>query len=167
MIYEGRRRLIGIALPLLLIAAAPAAAQTPDAQPPAVAAPDGGELTFNHVLDKSRIEFIYKPEQQITGAVADFHKTARNAYNGNADAIAEGKQLYEQYCAACHLKDGKGRIGPNLTDNEWLYPQVATDKGMFEIVYAGGAGAMQAFGRRMTQDQILQLMAYVQTFRAK
>ena len=27
------------------------------------AVPDGGELTFNHVLDKSRIEFTYKPEQ--------------------------------------------------------------------------------------------------------
>ena len=167
MVYEGRRHLIRIAVPLLLIASTPAAAQTGGAQPPAVAAPDGGELTFNHVLDKSRIEFTYKPEQQITGAVADFHKTAKNAYDGDAGAIAEGKQLYEQYCAACHLKDGGGRIGPNLTDDEWRYPQVAADKGMFEIIYAGGAGAMQAFGRRMTQDQILQLMAYVRTFRAK
>ena len=165
MVYEGRRRLIRIAFPLLLIIGAPAVAQTPDAQPPAAA--DGGELTFNHVLDKSRIEFTYKPEQQITGAVADFHKTARNAYDGDAGAIAEGKQLYEQYCAACHLRDGSGRIGPNLTDDEWRYPQVAADKGMFEIIYAGGAGAMQAFGRRMTQDQILQLMAYVRTLRAK
>lgn len=167
MVYEYCGRRIWIALAFLLLAGTPAVAQTEGAQPPAVAAPDGGELTFNHVLDKSRIEFTYKPEQQITEAVANFHKTATNAYNGDTAAIAEGKQLYEQYCAACHLKDGKGRIGPNLTDDEWRYPQVGTDKGMFEIIYAGGAGAMQPFGRRITQDQILQLMAYVQTFRAK
>jgi cytochrome c-L len=94
------------------------------------AVPDGGELTFNHVLDKSRIEFTCKPEQQIIEAVANFHKTAKNAYSGDAGAIAGGKELYERHCAACHLKDGKGRIGPNLTDDEWRYPQVVTDKAM-------------------------------------
>ena len=164
MVDEGRRP-IWIGLALLLLVGAPAVAQTAGAQPPAAAAPDAGELTFNHVLDKSRIEFTYKPEQRITEAVENFHKTAKNAYDGNADATAKGKELYEQYCAACHLKDGSGRIGPNLTDDEWRYPQVATDKGLFEIVYAGGAGAMQAFGRRITQDQILQIMAYVRSFR--
>jgi cytochrome c-L len=43
------------------------------------------------------------------------------------------------------------------------YPRTDTQKGKFEIVYAGGAGAMQAFGRRIDQDQILKVLAYVET----
>lgn len=137
------------------------------AQTTAPAAPSGEDLVFNHVLDKSVIDFSFKPEQQITEAVANFHKTAVNEYNGKPEAVAEGKSLYDATCAACHLKDGSGRIGPNLIDDEWRYPQVATDKGTFEIIYAGGAGAMQAFGRRLTQDQILRVMAYMHSLRGK
>jgi cytochrome c-L len=37
---------------------------------------------------------------------------------------------------------------------------------MFEIIYAGGAGAMQAFGRRLGQDEILKVMAYVSALAA-
>jgi cytochrome c-L len=129
--------------------------------------PSPGSLVFNHVLDNSVIEFSFKPNQAITEAVAKFHKTAVNDYNGKPEALAEGKSLYDSTCAACHLKDASGRIGPNLIDDEWRYPQVATDKGTFEIIYAGGAGAMQAFGKRLTQDQILRIMAYVHSLRGK
>jgi cytochrome c-L len=41
-----------------------------------------------------------------------------------------------------------------------------TDQGKFEIIYAGGAGAMQAFGRRITQDDILHVMAYLDELKA-
>ncbi|WP_088348875.1 MULTISPECIES: c-type cytochrome [Rhodomicrobium] len=168
---DHRRRVTRSALALLLLAAAPVFAQSGDAPPPAApgggAPASGGEVEFHHVLDGRKIELTYKPEQQITEAVASFHKTAQNPYNDNPDAVAEGKKLYDQWCAACHLKDATGRIGPNLIDNDHLYPQTATDKGMFEIVYAGGAGAMQAFGRRMTQDQILKVLAYVKSLKQK
>jgi hypothetical protein len=40
-----------------------------------------------------------------------------------------------------------------------------TDKGMFEIIYGGATGAMQGFGNRLTQDQILQVMAYVRSLK--
>ena len=70
-----------------------------------------------------------------------------------------------KWCQSCHLTDGAGRIGPNLTDDRWHYPRMATDRGKFEIIYAGGAGAMQAFGRRLDQDAILQIIAFVDTLR--
>jgi cytochrome c-L len=43
--------------------------------------------------------------------------------------------------------------------------QTGTDRGRFEIIYAGGAGAMQAFGRRIDQDQILQVLAGLEVLR--
>ncbi|MCG8357791.1 MAG: c-type cytochrome [Kiloniellales bacterium] len=124
------------------------------------AASDG--ITFLHALDDQPIEFAFRADQTITPAVEAFHRTAENPYRGDAEAKARGKKLYLKWCKACHLKDGSGRIGPNLTDDKWKYKRAGTDKGNFEIIYAGGAGAMQAFGRRMDQDDILKLMAYLE-----
>lgn len=33
------------------------------------------------------------------------------------------------------------------------------------MIYAGGAGAMQTFGKRIDQDQILKIIAFTDTFR--
>lgn len=124
---------------------------------------DDRPIVFLHSLDNQPIEFTYRPDQKITEAVEHMHATGENLYAGNQAAIDEGKKLYMKYCKACHLKDGKGRIGPNLIDDKWRYERTATEKGRFETIYAGGAGAMQAFGRRIDQDQILKVMAFIDT----
>ena len=153
-----RIRLIGLtAAALVLTGAAQAAEDSPEKNA-------DGTVVFRHVLDNSPIAFEYRKDQEITPQVAEFHKTGENPYRGDEEAMAEGKKLYAKLCQACHLKDGTGRIGPNLTDTEWRYERVATDVGKFEIIYAGGAGAMQPFGRRIDQDDILKAMAYLDTF---
>ena len=124
-----------------------------------------GDIVFLHALDNQPIEFSYRPEQQITPAVEKFHKTAENAYSGDPAAIEAGEKLYARLCQACHLADGSGRIGPSLTDDQGKRARTGSERGRFEIIYAGGAGAMQAFGQRLDQDQILQLMAYLEVLR--
>lgn len=39
------------------------------------------------------------------------------------DMVTKGKKLFggAGLCLACHGVDGKGTIGPNLTDSEWLH----------------------------------------------
>jgi mono/diheme cytochrome c family protein len=39
------------------------------------------------------------------------------------DMVAKGKKVFggAGLCLACHGPDGKGTIGPNLTDQEWLH----------------------------------------------
>ena len=133
-------------VPIILLAAAPAMAD---------------EITFRHPLDNKPLEFEYRPDQEITPAVETFHETGENPYAGDEEAIAEGKKLYAKYCQACHLPDGTGRIGPSLVDDEWKYERADTEVGRFEIIYAGAAGAMQAFGQRIDQDAILKVMAYI------
>ena len=128
-------------------------------------AADAEALVFLHALDNQPIEFTYRPDQDITEAVDHMHESGENLYAGDETAAAEGKKLYLKYCKACHLKDGKGRIGPSLRDDKWKYDRTGTEKGRFEIIYAGGAGAMQAFGKRIDQDQILKIMAFTDTFR--
>lgn len=99
--------------------------------------------------------------EDATEAVRQFHETGENPYAGEAEAIAEGKEIYSRWCVACHLPDGTGRIGPNLVDDTAKYARTGTAQGKFEIIYAGGAGAMQAFDTRLSQDEILEVIAYL------
>ncbi|MGH6918806.1 MAG: c-type cytochrome [Geminicoccaceae bacterium] len=124
-----------------------------------------GSIVFLHALDNQPIAFTLRPEQEITPAVEQFHKTAENAYAGDPAAIEAGQEIYARLCQACHLADGTGRIGPSLADGEGARARTGTDRGRFEIIYAGGAGAMQAFGQRLDQDQILQVVAYLEVLR--
>jgi cytochrome c-L len=117
-------------------------------------------------LDPLTNEPLEVPRQDVTAAVAQFHETGENPYAADQQAIAEGKMLYARWCQACHLPDGTGRIGPSLVDDQWKYERTGTAVGQFEIIYAGGAGAMQAFGQRLSQDEILQLIAFLDSLQA-
>ncbi len=128
---------------------------------------DETKIEFFHALTDKPLEFKYRKDQQLTEAVEGFYVSGKNPYSGDAAALADGLKVYKKLCQACHLKDGKGRIGPNLTDDKWLRQRTNTDIGRFEIIYGGGAGAMQPFGRRIDQDDILKVMAYIDTFRTK
>lgn len=139
-----------LAMPLLALLASPASPSEP--------------LTFGHVFDDAPLDVTTpRSGETFTAAVEAFHVTGENPYSGDAEAIAAGKRLYDRHCQACHLPDGSGRMGPALIDDDYRYPRVATDKGFFEVLYGGAAGAMQTFGRRLDQDELLQIMAYVET----
>jgi cytochrome c-L len=146
----------------LLVGAALAelAALAQQAQP-APAAP--GPVELRTVVGDKPIEIA---ADKVTPAFEAFRQTGANPFAGDEAAIAEGKKLYAKLCQACHLPDGSGRIGPSLRDQQWRHARLETEAGRFEIIHSGGAGAMQAFSRRMSLDQILQVMAYIDTFRS-
>ena len=123
-------------------------------------------VDFKHPMDNSPIELKLLPGEKETEAVTLFHATGENLYRNDAAAIAEGKELYAQHCQSCHLPDGSGRLGPSLISGDWKYKRVESDIGMFEVIYAGAAGAMQSFFRRgVTQDETLKMIAYVRTLK--
>ncbi len=76
------------------------------------------EVQFRNALDDSPIDAKPIKGEVFTDAVNTFHETGINPYDGNAEAIAAGKEIYEEKCAACHMPDGTGRIGPSLVDDE-------------------------------------------------
>lgn len=130
-------------------------------------APAGAQpIVFKHPLDNSPLEVNLLPNEQETDAVKEFRATGQNRYRDAPAAMTEGKELYEQHCQSCHLPDGSGRLGPSLISDDWKYKRVANDVGMFEVIYAGAAGAMQSFFRRgVTQDETLKMIAYVRTLK--
>ena len=39
----------------------------------------------------------------------------------DAEVLKTGKEVFLQFCAACHGQKGEGGIGPNLTDKYWIH----------------------------------------------
>jgi cytochrome c-L len=129
-------------------------------------AADAQAVEFRHALDDSPLDLSPLPGEQFSEAVKSFQKTGINPYRGDPAAIARGSALYTENCQACHLPDGSGGMGADLTGETPLHPRVRTDVGMFEVIHSGASGAMRSFSKRgMTQDEILAIIAYVRTLK--
>jgi cytochrome c-L len=121
------------------------------------------DIKFRYVIDDSPLDVSLKPGQQATDAVVEFKKTGKNPYNGNPEAVAAGKKLYTNNCQSCHLPNGSGGMGASLIGEKHTYERVKNDVGLFEVIFGGASGAMQPFSKRMSQDEILKVMAFVRT----
>ncbi len=86
----------------------------------------------------------------------------KNPYTGNPEKIAAGKALwFKMSCYGCHGTMGGGGMGPNLTDAEWRYG--GDDTSVFTTIKFGRSGGMPAWGTKLTDDEILTVMAYVRS----
>jgi cytochrome c-L len=123
-------------------------------------------VEFKNALDDSPIDLSPIKDETITDQVKSFYSTGKNPYVGDADATAAGKALYDANCQVCHKPDGSGGMGPSLIDETYSNTRANTDVGKFEIIHSGAAGAMRPFSKRgITQDQILHIIAYVDTLK--
>ena len=67
--------------------------------------------------------------------------------------VAEGARIFRNpsFCMSCHKADGGGAVGPNLTDDKWIYGGRPMDiyttilKGRARDEAKGFAGGMQAW----------------------
>jgi disulfide bond formation protein DsbB len=88
--------------------------------------------------------------------------------------IAEGKQLFEQACAACHGPEGEGvaNLGVSLTDSELVMAHEAPE--VIETIRAGrmpdnpensSGGVMPPSGGRpdLSDEQLLSIIAYLRS----
>ncbi|MFL6664664.1 MAG: c-type cytochrome [Rhizobacter sp.] len=82
-------------------------------------------------------------------------------YEGNAYHVNQGKRLFRWYnCAGCHSQGGGG-MGPALTDGSWLYG--GAPEQIFATIVQGRPNGMPAFGGRIPEDQLWELVAYVRS----
>ena len=99
------------------------------------------------------------PETATTGPMKSL--PASNPFTGNAFAISEGGQLYQWFnCVGCH-SNGGGGIGPSLMDTQWVYGSSPTK--IYETISKGREHGMPAFGSKLPEYQIWQLVAYVRS----
>jgi cytochrome c oxidase cbb3-type subunit III len=82
-------------------------------------------------------------------------------FNGNAYGLSEGKRLYSAYnCVGCHAQGG-GAIGPALMDHRWIYGSRPDQ--IYSTIVQGRPNGMPSFGGRIPDQQVWQLVAYVES----
>ena len=92
-----------------------------------------------------------------------------------AEGPSVAQQLYESHCAFCHGPEGKGDgvAGDALTPRPTNFTsadfwKTATPDKLRDVVMNGKAGtAMVPFRKTLTEEQIGQLVEYVQGFAPK
>ena len=84
-----------------------------------------------------------------------------NAYERNAQGLADGKRLFDWFnCSGCHAQGG-GDKGPALMDDKWLYG--SEPENIVASILEGRPNGMPAFGSRVNEAQAWQLAAYVRS----
>ncbi len=83
---------------------------------------------------------------------------------GNPQAIAEGKQLFQSFnCVGCHF-NGAGGIGPALMDRQWIYG------GRIDQIYAsivqGRPNGMPSWAGKVPDQALWTIAAYVKSLSA-
>lgn len=78
--------------------------------------------------------------------------------------VAEGHEIFKTHCVACHLDQGQGSVGPNLTDNYWIHGCKPMDH--LNTVYNGvAAKGMPAWLNQLGPARAQAAVAYVLTLR--
>jgi len=125
-----------------------------------------------HVFNDYDQELEY--EQEVAAAQLEievYKKTAKDLVDANtvelltdAADISAGKGIYEGNCVACHMADGGGGIGPNLTDQNWILG--GGIKNVFSTISEGGRDGkgMIAWKQNLKPVEIAQVASYVLSF---
>lgn len=79
----------------------------------------------------------------------------------------DAEALYKSKCQVCHGPDGKGSVaGQKIGVKDFHSPEVqkATDDELFNITKQG-KGKMPAYDKKLTDDQIKDLIKYIRSLK--
>jgi cytochrome c oxidase cbb3-type subunit 3 len=113
-------------------------------------------------------DFQQSPSRSQAVAVSDLYPgggipplPSDNPAERNAYALSEGKALFAAYnCTGCHANGGGG-MGPALMDDEWIYGYQPDQ--IFKTIVEGRPNGMPAFRRKIPDQQIWQIAAFVRS----
>ncbi len=85
----------------------------------------------------------------------------KNPFAGDAAAAADGKKLFHKMgCYACHGHEAEGAVGPDLTDDEWIFQP--TDSMIFNTIAKGRRGTTMApFGDQLKPEEIWKIVEFL------
>ena len=125
-----------------------------------------------HVLGADDQFVEYEIEYaEAAKAIEEYKKTAKDLVDVNtvelltdAGDLNAGKKIFEVNCVACHMADGGGGIGPNLTDEYWILG--GGIKNVFNTISEGGRSGkgMIAWKASLKPSEMAQVASYVLQF---
>lgn len=80
--------------------------------------------------------------------------------------VAEGQATFTTTCVACHMAQGQGLVGPNLTDKFWIHGSKPTD--IHTAVTNGFPDkGMPPWGKTLGAAKVRAVTAFVLTIKGK
>lgn len=85
-------------------------------------------------------------------------------YSNDEKIIQNGRKVYVTNCASCHLANGEGSIGPNLTDEYWLHG--GSVKNIYVTIKNGvQEKGMIPWGPVLSPEQIRDVSFYIMSIK--
>ncbi|MCL7753824.1 cbb3-type cytochrome c oxidase N-terminal domain-containing protein [Polaribacter sp. Z022] len=122
-----------------------------------------------HVLDgDNQIVEYDKAVAEAKAALKKYKSTAPDLITADnvtlltdAKDLSRGKAVFKLNCASCHLEDGGGSIGPNLTDEFWILG--GGIKNVFTTISNGGRDGkgMIAWNKTLKAADMAKVASYV------
>ena len=78
------------------------------------------------------------------------------------ESLEAGKQIFTTNCVVCHLAEGQGLVGPNLTDQYWIHGGSYSDI-VNTITEGVPVKGMISWKTQISKQQILEVASYILT----
>lgn len=83
---------------------------------------------------------------------------------GDPAVVDAGRKVFTQNCVGCHMEDGRGQVGPNLTDDFQIHGLGYKD--LYDTIRDGvPAKGMIAWGNTLAPRDLANVAAFVSTLR--
>lgn len=117
---------------------------------------DNQATEYNKAMAEARIEL-----EKFKATATDLITAENVTLLTDAKDLSRGKAVFNLNCASCHLADGGGQIGPNLTDEYWILG--GGIKNVFNTVTNGGRDGkgMIAWNKTLKPADIAKVASYV------
>lgn len=75
-------------------------------------------------------------------------------------SLEAGKVIFNKLCSVCHLMNGEGLVGPNLTDEYWIHGGSMND--IYKIIVDGNPSkGMISWKSQLTHEKIQEVASYI------
>ncbi len=82
----------------------------------------------------------------------------------NETNVVEGREIFVKHCVQCHLDDGRGSVGTNLTDSYWVHG--CEPMQMLKTINDGvAAKGMPAWQNQLGPTRVHNVLAYILTIK--
>ena len=86
-----------------------------------------------------------------------------DALSADGDAVAAGQDAFGANCAACHMAQAQGNVGPNLTDEFWIYGGSPVE--IYNTIHDGADNGMPPWGASLGPPMVQKITAFILSIR--
>lgn len=102
----------------------------------------------------------YEQEMEMAKTLYPAKVININDFVNKAEFVESGKAIFAQNCASCHGPEGKGLVGPNLTDNTWIHGGKPED--VYNTITKGvSAKGMPTWGPVLGGEKVAHVATFV------